>query len=123
MEIRDLGTTTPYDGLTWLGAAFAEPAPQLLWLRLPACLRAIAVEEMARGNSAICILENRESNIVVLCLKTGPLTDHPADPAIRVHTRHELGNYCYDGTKATLEHLPTGCFLVFDDPAHDDAAF
>lgn len=48
----------------------------------------------------------------------GPLIDRKSNNAVKVHTRHEYGNYCYDGTKATYEDIKAGCFLAFKDPGY-----
>lgn len=106
MRVHDLGTTTQYDSPTWNGNGFAEEIPQALWNRLPESLRKIALEEIHLGNAPEFILENRERDIVLLALKTGPLIDRKSNNVVKVHTRHEYGNYCYDGTKATMVQRP-----------------
>jgi hypothetical protein len=121
MFVHDLGTTTQYASVTWTGNGFAEECPQALWQRLPESLRKIVLEEIRLGNVPVSILENRERNIVLLSLKTGPLSDRESDHVIKVHARHEYGNYCYDGTKATYEDIQTGCFLTFEDPNYEEA--
>lgn len=121
MRAHDLGTTTQYDSLAWTGDGFAEELPQALWQRLPESLKKIALEEIHLGNAPESILENRERDIVVLSLKTGPLIERMSDDVINVHTRHEYGNYCYDGTKATYEDNQTGCFIAFEDPNYEEA--
>ena len=123
MRIHDLGITTQYGCPTWTGNGFVEEIPQALWNRLPESLRRIAVEEIYSGNSTESILENRERNIVLLALRTGPLIDRKSDSVVKVHTWHECGNYCYDGTKATSEDIKTGCFLAFEDPDYKEQVY
>jgi hypothetical protein len=45
----------------------------------------------------------------------------PAD-AVVVHRRFANGNYCYDGTACTYEHVGSGNFLAFLDPEYRDDA-
>jgi hypothetical protein len=116
METIELGTTTQYSEPTWTGGGFAELEAQNLWLRLPNSLRMIALEEIAHGNTVESVLDNRLRGIVLLCFSRGPLGSGSTDQSIRVHTEHDYGNYCYDGTAATYEDLASGCFLAFGDP-------
>lgn len=116
MRVHNLGTTTQYEFPEWTGNGFVEEIPQSLWDRLPERLRKIVLEEIHVGNATESMLENRERGIVLLTLKMGPLIDRKSSNAVKVHTRHEYGNYCYDGTKATYEDIKTGCFLAFNDP-------
>ena len=118
MQAKELGSTTQYDGPTWTGEGFLEHDPQRLWAAMPTSLRSIAIQEIQQGNAPISILGNREREIVILILQTGPVIERHTDAGIRVHTSHQYGSYCYDGTKATYEDIETGFFLVFDDPTH-----
>jgi hypothetical protein len=118
MQTKELGTTTQYDGPTWTGAGFLEQGPQRLWASMPTSLRSIAIQEIQHGNAPIGILDNHERHVVILILKTGPVIERQTDAVVRVHTAHQFGNYCYDGTKATYEDIETGFFLAFDDPTH-----
>ena len=121
MREQSLGTTTQYDSPTWTGNGFAEEGPKEMWYRLPDSLKKIALEEIGLGNVFKSILENHEKGIVLLSLRAGPLIDRESNDVVKVHTRHEYGNYCYDGTKATYEDVQTGCFLVFDNPDYEEA--
>ncbi len=123
MKIQNLGSTVQYDNPTWNGCGFVEEKPNELWVRLPKTLKNIALEEIKNGNSPISILENKERNIVLLSFENGPLIKRRESKAIRVHTSHQYGNYCYDGTKATFEDTESGCFLSFEDPEYDEAVF
>lgn len=118
METIELGMTTQYSEPTWAGDGFAESEAQSLWLRLPSSLRTIALNEIAHGNVVESVLDNRQSGIVLLCFTRGPLVSRTVDQSIRVHTKHEYGNYCYDGTAATYEDMESGCFLAFNDPLY-----
>ena len=120
MQAKELGTTTQYDGPTWTGAGFLEREPQRLWGSMPTSLRIIAAQEIEHGNVPISILDNREREIVILILQKGPIIERHTDAVIRVHTNHQYGNYCYEGTKATYEDIETGFFIAFDAPTHID---
>ena len=115
MQIINLGNTTQFDSPSWNGNGFDEPAPQSLWLRMPLALRVIAIREQESGNSITSILENREREIVLLSFGRRPVVMRTSDRLIVVHLSHRLGNYCYEGTHATYEHVESGCFLAFDD--------
>ena len=123
MKVLELGSTTQYAEPTWIDNGFAEEAPQKLWRRLPESLRKIALEEIRHGNKAVGILENRESKIVLLSFREGPLVQREGDESLRIHTKHEYGNYCYDDTKATYEDVESGCFLAFCDPEYQHPVF
>ena len=123
MRIHDLGSTVQYDDPTWNGDGFSEERPNELWTRLPHSLKAIAVEEIRRGNNPKSILENKEKNIVLLSFRAGPTIQRQESQTLRIYTAHQYGNYCYEGTKATYEDIQTGCFLAFDDPNYDESAF
>jgi hypothetical protein len=123
MRIHDLGTTTQYECPTWTGNGFVEEVPQALWTRLPESLRKIALEDIRLSNNTESILESRERGIVLLALRTGPVIDRTSNSVVKVHTRHEYGNYCYDGTKATYEDIKTGCFLAFEDPDYKEQVY
>ncbi len=104
----------------WDGAAFADSDAQKFWLMLPRELQAIAVAELSQGNLPESILHNEERGIALLAFSSGPRTATPESQAIRVHRKHEYGNYCYDGTLCTYEHLKSGCFLAFSDPDYQE---
>ncbi len=123
MRSYDLGTTKVYEDLTWTGNGFAEKIPNRLWCRLPERLRNIAVEEICLGNVPDSILENKSRELVLLSLRGGPSITREGDEELRVHTRHDDGNYCYDGTLCTYEDRDSGCFLAFDDPDYVEEAF
>jgi hypothetical protein len=122
MRVHDLGLTVQYDDPTWNGDGFSEQRPYELWRRLPESLKAIAVEEIRQGNIPKSILENKERNIVLLSFRGGPAIQRQENQTLRVHTAHQNGNYCYDGTNATYEDIQTGCFLAFDDPNYGEPA-
>ena len=98
-----------------MAPGFIEPTAQAYWAALPESLRAIARAELAAGNVVSEILRNGDRGIVLLGFARGPLTSL-AGFELTVHSRHAYGNYCYDGTKCTVEDRETGCFLAFADP-------
>jgi hypothetical protein len=108
--------------LEWRGDGFSEPAATKMWRELPEALREIATREIVRGNEPWNILRNDERGVVLLAFRNPPAEAPGADTAIRVHRSFEYGNYCYDGTFCTYEHLPSGSFLAFDDPEWQDEA-
>jgi hypothetical protein len=101
---------------TWASNGFVEAEANELWSRLPILLREIAVAEIKASNRPTCILENKRGAIVLLEFETGPLLSLPEGSPIRVHTEHEYGNYCYEGTNATYQDPASGCFLAFKAP-------
>lgn len=105
---------------TWTGNGFMEEDFQELWLRLPLSLRQISSLEIDQGNAVTSIWENKERNIVILAFRKGPLTEPVNKNSLKIHTKHEYGNYCYDATNMTYEDLETGCFLIFDDSKYDE---
>ncbi|WP_431475192.1 hypothetical protein RVM24_07485 [Marinobacter sp. KM021] len=123
METHNLGSTLQYTQLIWTGDGFIEAAAQDLWERLPESLRTIALCEIRSGNKPISILENQERQVVLLSLAKGPLIPRDSDERIIVHTYHEYGNYCYDGTTATYEEAQSGSFLSFENPEYEDESF
>ena len=123
METHNLGPTKQYTRPTWTGDGFIEVAAQDLWERLPESLRTIALFEIRSGNKPISILENQETQVVLLSLAKGPLIPRNSDDRIIVHTHHEYGNYCYDGTTATYEDVQSGSFLSFENPEYEDESF
>ena len=48
------------------------------------------------------------------------MQERESDDVIKIHVEHSFGNYCYDGTRATYEHVASGHFLAFEDPDFDD---
>jgi len=100
----------------WDGVGFADGDAQQFWLMLPRELQVIALAELSQGNLPESILRNEERGIAVLAFRSGPRTASPESEAIRIHRRHEYGNYRYDDTLCTYEHLKSGCFLAFSDP-------
>jgi hypothetical protein len=120
MRVNELGSAVEYIGPTWNGDGFLEERANELWKRLPESLRTIAIEEIKRGNTPKTILENKEQNIILLSFHGGPSTRRQNDQTLRIHTVHQYGNYCYDGTMATYEDIQTGCFLAFDDPQYEE---
>jgi hypothetical protein len=113
-------TTVSVVAPTWGSGCFEDRDAQRFWLMLPPELRAIASAELAQGNVAESILHNEERGIALLSFRSGPRTSSPESEAIRIHRRHEYGNYCYDGTLCTYEHLASGCFLAFSDPNYHE---
>lgn len=106
--------------LQWRGDGFSDPGANGLWLELPPELRRIALRELAQGNGPWNILRNSDARMVLLAFRCPPITAPHPHAQIRVHRSFESGNYCYDGTFCTYEHLPSGCFLAFDDPEWQD---
>jgi hypothetical protein len=120
MTVKLLGNTRWIERPKWQGAGFLDPEAATFWSELPDNLRRLALTEIESGNVASQILRNDERGIVLLEFERGPLTELPKDIQVAVHTAHELGNYCYDGTKCTYEDLSSGCFLAFCDPDYKE---
>jgi len=114
-RILPAGSTTIVSDPQWTGDGFSEPTAQAYWAQLPETLRAVARAELAGGNTVTQVLRNDDRGIVLLEFAAGPLAGSQF-PALRVHTSHCYGNYCYDGTRCTVEDPATGCFLAFRDP-------
>jgi hypothetical protein len=104
----------------WKEDRFDDDDAQLFWAMLPPELQAIAIAELALGNQPKSILHNEARNIVLLAFESIPQTKSPVTDSIRIHLRHENGNYCYDGTLCTYEHLVSGCFLAFSDLNYEE---
>jgi hypothetical protein len=121
VERLSIGTLSVTD-LGWHGDGFAEPVADRMWAELPDALRRIAREEIALGNEPWNILRNSLEGIVLLAFRQPPVGEHDPGPEIRIHRGFELGNYCYDGTDCTYEHLPSGCFLAFDRSGGEEEA-
>lgn len=116
-------TSTQYLRPTWNGVEFEEEIAQTLWNSFPSNLRNIAIEEMGKGNEVVSILENRGREIVLLEFSRGPSINlEIVGVSTKMHASHKCGNYCYDGTKATIEDIETGFFLCFNDPNFRDDA-
>ena len=105
----------------WDGDTFADADALEMWLECPADLQAIVRAESAAGNLPWNILRNVEQGIILVALSGPPRTGAP-NTRFRVHTSFANGNYCYDGTVCTYEHIPSGCFVTFEDPAYEDPA-
>lgn len=114
-QIIRLGSTTTVREPVWTGDGFSDPTAQSYWNQLPESLRSVARAELAAGNAVSQVLRNGERGIVLLEFVRGPLSGSTFR-ALTVHTSHRYGNYCYDGTKCTLEDPVSGCFLAFNDP-------
>lgn len=84
-------------------------------MELPAVLQSVALAEVEAGNNPCEILRNGDRAIVLLGFERGPLAG-PPPAGIIVHSQHQYGNYCYDGTKCTYQDPVTGSFLAFNDP-------
>jgi hypothetical protein len=110
------GKTRFIDKPIWSGDGFQEPEAQAFWMELPEPLREVAKREMELGNAVSQILRNDERDLVLLAFERGPLGDFSQGSDLEIHTRFELGNYCYDDTLCTVKHRPSGCFLSFDEP-------
>lgn len=104
----------------WNSGRFEDADAQRFWTMLPQELQAIALAELWRGNLPESILHNEERGIALLAFRSGPRTASPDSGTTQIHRRHEYGNYCYDGTLCTYEHLESGCFLAFSDPNYQD---
>lgn len=114
------GSTTMVIDPPWTGDGFGEPTAQAYWEQFPEALRAVALAELAAGNIVTQILRNDERRVVLLEFAVGPLAGQ-LPLALTVHTSHRFGNYCYDGTRCTVEDPASGCFLAFLDPEwHED---
>ena len=113
--------TTSADALAWSGSGFGDATADAMWADLSAPLKHIALSEIAAGNTPANILRNDTRDIVVLSFRLPPATPRPNGDTIRVHTNFANGNYCYDGTACTYEHLDSGHFLAFEDPEYVDA--
>ena len=112
-------TTLSVTELGWTGTCFADPLAQEMWQELPFELQEIALAELGAGNEARNVLRNLNGGFIVFTLARRPLTAGPEHKSIQVHREYQWSNYCYDGTFCTYEHLPTSCFLAFDDPEYD----
>jgi hypothetical protein len=107
MAVEQLSKDTlSITGLEWRGDGFSEPAATEMWRELPDVLREIAIAEIERGNEPWNILRNTERDIVLLAFRHPPAKVPDSNAAIRVHRSFDYGNYCYDGTFCTYEHLP-----------------
>lgn len=115
MKIYESGSTTQLSDIIWADGGFIQPEAQMLWSGLPECLREVAIAEISEGNKPTSILENRRRGIILLEFSVGPLVELKNQTKLKVHRRHEHGNYCYDGTTSTYEDLESGCFLAFND--------
>jgi hypothetical protein len=109
-------STLSVDAPVWTGHHFEDSDAQALWLMLPEEMQSIARAELANGNVPESILHNQERGIVLLAFESSPTTPTPDTSSIRIHWQHAYGNYCYEGTLCTYEHLESGCFLAFGDP-------
>ncbi len=102
--------------LRWQDGGFSDPVANAMWRELPVELREIAQLEIEQGNIPWNILRNSERSIVLLAFRTPPHQPPAPNANVRVHRQYEYGNYCYDGTLCTYEHVQSGCFLAFDNP-------
>lgn len=100
----------------WAGSRFAQEEAQELWLQLPEKLRLIAIQELQAGNVPDSIQLDLKTKVVLLAFSHPPRLLNPNEPDIVVHTKHEYGNYCYEGTVCTYEFVPQRAFLAFNDP-------
>jgi len=116
MPVQYLPGTRYIKSPEYRNGRFDDPDAQAFWQELPDNLKEIALAELAVSNCVEQLLRNDERNIVLLAFDRGPLTEIPESDHLQVHRSHSYGNYCYDGTSCTIEDLPSGCFLVFDDP-------
>jgi hypothetical protein len=107
---------------TWTGSAFADADAQSFWRQLPNSLHQVAVAEFAAGNTPSLIQLDVSTGVVLLVFSAGPCVPIPADPDLAVHTKHAFGNYCYDGTKCTVESKEIRAFIAFEDPEWVDDA-
>jgi hypothetical protein len=123
MRVHRLGRdTTSVEGLAWDGDSFGDPTADAMWAKLAEPLRQVARAELAAGNTPVHILENDSRRIVLLSFARPPLSAPPAADAVLIHRSFANGNYCYDGTLCTYEHVGSGDFLAFDDPDYRDDA-
>ena len=114
-RITRAGSTTSIGAPSWTGSGFAEPLAESYWAALPEVLRVLARAEFVAGNVATEILRNDDRGIILLGFARGPLAQASV-PGLIVHTSHAYGNYCYDGTRCTIEDPDSGAFLAFADP-------
>jgi hypothetical protein len=122
MGVQRLGRdTTSVDSLVWNGHGFDCTEAHSMWSELPDTLKQVAITELQAGNVPEHILRNDTRVIVLLAFQRRPLTLPPSDELVRVHSSFANGNYCYDGTFCTYEHIESGCFLAFNDPGYVDA--
>ena len=118
-DVIRAGSTTAVSEPGWTGSGFSDPTADAFWRELSESLRAVARAELAAGNAVSQVLRNDDRGIVLLEFVTGPLTA-VGGPEFILHTSHEYGNYCYDGTRCTLEDRASGSFLAFSDPEWRD---
>jgi hypothetical protein len=104
----------------WGDGGFVDPDANSFWVEMPGNLRGIAITEIERGNRVSQILRNDKRGIVLLEFERAPFSDLPNESEIVIHTRHQYGNYCYEGTKCTYEDSSSGCFLAFLDPNYEE---
>lgn len=123
MDIVEHKGTTQVTAPTWNGSGFDEELPDGFWSELPEKLRAISIAECLAGNSVDCILKNLERGIVLIRLSNPPASSAEFGSDIRIHSEHQYGNYCYDGTVCTYEHLQSGCFIAFEDSSYVPEAY
>lgn len=118
-KIRDstLSVTMP----DWNSSSFVDVNAQVFWLELPPILKALALIELNNGKSVAHILRNNGRHIVLLAFNGAPTGPPPDQSAVRGHTAHAYGNYCYDDTLCTYEHIESGCFLAFTKPLATNA--
>ena len=122
MTVQRLGKdTTSVDAIAWSGAGFGDATADAMWAELSEPLKAVALAEFNAGNDASNILRNDTRKVVVLSFQRPPTSPHPDIGSISVHTCFANGNYCYDGTVCTFEHLESGHFLAFEDPEYAHA--
>ena len=99
----------------WTGFGFSDADAQRMWAECSPELQAVVRAEASAGNMPWNILKNHERELILVALAGPPRTTSPAEGFV-VHTSHRNGNYCYDGTVCTYEHVQSGCFISFEDP-------
>lgn len=97
----------------WCNGQFADSQAQAFWIELPQVLRDIAIREFSLGNTAEWIIQ-KDGPVVILSFEKGPIFAPEMNAEVKVHREHSYGNYCYEGTKCTIEM--EGHFLTFSDP-------
>ena len=97
----------------WRDGQFADSRARAFWSELPQLLREISIREFSLGNTAEWIIR-KDGPVVILSFRKGPIAAPEMNEGVKVHREHSYGNYCYEGTKCTVEM--EGHFLTFSDP-------
>ena len=104
----------------WNGQKFLNPIAQVWWEEYPENLKEIVLSEFAEGNNIEAILRNHNRDLVLVSLGNVPQTKIIPTEDMVWHKTGKSGNYLYDGTSSTIEDVPSGCFITFEDPDYEN---